>query len=209
MSELPMMSTLNTKADTNKQLAQIRSYLNQLKDSTESELNNVTYDMLSGALRKRLDSMSEDIVANNTYTSLVADTLSSQYVRTEVLQANYATIGALSAVSASVGQLRADIVAANYVTTDALEANYISAKVIKADYMEVANWTSSGFIAANRISADTITSIIARAGTVSVGGTLSLASTGAFSFKGSNVEWGTITVGQSSYRVMLSAPRPS
>lgn len=57
------------------------------------------------------------------------------------LIATKATIDSLNAVSARLSNV---------------ESNYISASTVKANYMEVANWTSSGYIKANRINADSI-----------------------------------------------------
>lgn len=57
------------------------------------------------------------------------------------LIATKATIDSLNAVSARLSNV---------------ESNYISAGTVKANYMEVANWTSSGYIKANRINADSI-----------------------------------------------------
>ena len=56
---LPTISTLNTTQDTNKQLANIRSYLIQLKEELEAELSNVTYEMLSASLQKKIDAISD------------------------------------------------------------------------------------------------------------------------------------------------------
>lgn len=142
---LPQISTLNTTQDPNKQLAQMKSYLVQFKDETEAELNNVGYEMLSSSLQKRIDKINDDIAANNSYTQLVAETLSARYITADAIQAQYATVGQLSAQIASVKSLFADYatvgnlnavaarvgsIEANYIT-----ANYVDAKTFSADHI--------------------------------------------------------------------------
>ena len=74
-------------------------------------------------------------------------------VDTSELEATNARVGTLEADHVSIQNLNA--VSARL---DTVEANYISAGTVKANYMEVANWTSSGVIKADRISADTVVS---------------------------------------------------
>ena len=112
------------------------------------------------------------------------------------LIATKATIDSLNAVSGRVGSLEAD-----HVTTSDLsavsarlsnvEANYISASTVKADYMEVSNWTSSGVIKADRISAATIVNKLSSVDLVSV---RAMGVSGYMNYKGTVVAWRTKTI---------------
>ena len=132
-----------------------------------------------------------------------ADELVSKYATIETLNvtklelnnliATKATIDSLNAVSGRVGSLEAD-----HVTTSDLsavsarlsnvEANYISASTVKADYMEVSNWTSSGVIKADKISAATIVNKLSSVDLVSV---RALGVSGYMNYKGVVVAWRT------------------
>ena len=132
-----------------------------------------------------------------------ADELVSKYATIETLNvtklelnnliATKATIDSLNAVSGRVGSLEAD-----HVTTSDLsavsarlsnvEANYISASTVKADYMEVSNWTSSGVIKADKISAATIVNKLSSVDLVSV---RALGVRGYMNYKGVVVAWRT------------------
>lgn len=132
-----------------------------------------------------------------------ADELVSKYATIETLNvtklelnnliATKATIDSLNVVSGRVGSLEAD-----HVTTSDLsavsarlsnvEANYISASTVKADYMEVSNWTSSGVIKADKISAATIVNKLSSVDLVSV---RALGVSGYMNYKGVVVAWRT------------------
>lgn len=135
-----------------------------------------------------------------------ADELVSKYATIETLNvtklelnnliATKATIDSLNAVSGRVGSLEAD-----HVTTSDLsavsarlsnvEANYISASTVKADYMEVSNWTSSGVIKADKISAATIVNKLSSVDLVSV---RALGVSGYMNYKGTVVSWRLKTI---------------
>ena len=135
-----------------------------------------------------------------------ADELVSKYATIETLNvtklelnnliATKATIDSLNAVSGRVGTLEAD-----HVTTSDLsavsarlsnvEANYISASTVKADYMEVSNWTSSGVIKADKISAATIVNKLSSVDLVSV---RAIGVSGYMNYKGTVVAWRTKTI---------------
>lgn len=72
-----------------------------------------------------------------------------------------------------------------------VEANYISASTVKADYMEVSNWTSSGVIKADRISAATIVNKLSSVDLVSV---RAMGVRGYMNYKGTVVAWRTKTI---------------
>ena len=92
------------------------------------------------------------------------------------LLATKATIDSLNAVSARLSNV---------------ESNYISAGTVKANYMEVANWTSSGVIKADRISAATIVNKLSSVDLVSV---RAMGVSGYMNYKGTVVAWRTKTI---------------
>ena len=124
------------------------------------------------------------------------ETLNTTKLELNNLIATKATIDSLNAVSGRVGLLEAD-----HVTTSDLsavsarlsnvEANYISASTVKADYMEVSNWTSSGVIKADRISAATIVNKLSSVDLVSV---RAMGVRGYMNYKGTVVAWRTKTI---------------
>lgn len=89
------------------------------------------------------------------------------------LIATKATIDSLNAVSARLSNV---------------ESNYISAGTVKANYMEVANWTSSGVIKAERISAATIVNKLSSVDLISV---RAIGVSGYMNYKGTAVAWRT------------------
>ena len=80
-----------------------------------------------------------------------ADELVSKYATIETLNVTKLELNNLIATKATIDSLNAV-----NARLSSVEANYISAGTVKANYMEVANWTSSGYIKANRINADSI-----------------------------------------------------
>ena len=126
MSELSQISTLNTTQDVNKQLAYIRSYLIQLKDEIESELNNVTYDMLSADLKKRISMINDDIVVQGDEKQngdLVVESLIARYASISRLVATLGEIQTLTSQLATIGEL----IVATKATADEVVARIISA----------------------------------------------------------------------------------
>ena len=94
------------------------------------------------------------------------------------LIATKATIDSLNAVSARLSNV---------------ESNYISAGTVKANYMEVANWTSSGVIKADRISAATIVNKLSSVDLVSV---RAIGVSGYMNYKGTVVAWRTKNISE-------------
>nr|DAJ97098.1 MAG TPA: hypothetical protein [Caudoviricetes sp.] len=132
-----------------------------------------------------------------------ADELVSKYATIETLNvtklelnnliATKATIDSLNAVSGRVGSLEADHVTVSDLNgvsarLGTVEANYISAGTVKANYMEVANWTSSGVIKAERISAATIVNKLSSVDLISV---RAIGVSGYMNYKGTAVAWRT------------------
>lgn len=146
---------------------------------------------VSGTARDQFDSL----VANNaTIGNLIADR---------------ATIGQLNATSANLQNLiaqRATIEQLNATSANLqnLIANKIDASTVKADYMEVANWTTSGHIKAERIDAETIGAKIASLSSVSAKGlsATSFTLSGAFNFSGHT--WSAKTISGTTYLVAIN-----
>ena len=102
----------------------------------------------------------------------------------------------LEATNARVGNLEADHVSIQNLNAvsarlDTVESNYISAGTVKANYMEVANWTSSGVIKADKISAATIVNKLSSVDLVSV---RAIGVSGYMNYKGTVVAWRTKTI---------------
>lgn len=136
---LPTISTLNTTQDTNKQLAQIRSYLIQLKDELEAELSNVTYDMLSASLQKKIDAISEDIAYQNSQNDINA----------QMITANYAKVGSLVADAITTSELYADNVSAQAITTANLHADTVGTNTLNASKVYADTVSASAITTAN------------------------------------------------------------
>lgn len=123
-------------------------------------------------------------------------TLNATTANLQNLIAQKATITDLSATNLRVQNLEIDKVSVNdFNAANAILQNLIAQKidasVVKADYMEVANWTSSGYIKADRISANTILSKISNADLVSV---RAIGVSGYMNYKGTVVSWRTKTI---------------
>lgn len=123
-------------------------------------------------------------------------TLNATMANLQNLIAQKATITDLNATNLRVQNLEIDKVSVNdfnaaNANLQNLIAQKIDASVVKADYMEVANWTSSGYIKADRISANTILSKISNADLVSV---RAIGVSGYMNYKGTVVSWRTKTI---------------
>lgn len=177
---LPTLSTLNTTQDTNKQLSIIRSYLVQLKDELEAELSNVTYEMLSASLQKRIDSISDDIAGVREENYINAQMITSDYAKLGVVIADTLTaskvyakqVGAdtLNAANANIGSLRTEILDAGYVNATQVDAQIATFKYVNASQVNsiIGNYH---FITADYINATNICSALsdARQGTITIG----------------------------------------
>lgn len=159
---LPTISTLNTTQDTNKQLAQIRSYLIQLKDELEAELSNVTYDMLSASLQKKIDAISEDIAYQNSQNDINAQMITANYAKVGSLVADAITTTELYADNVSAqaivtANLHADQVSANAITTANLHADQVSANALSVANANIATLdtkiVNAGYVNATQVNA--------------------------------------------------------
>ena len=128
------------------------------------------------------------------------ETLNVTKLELNNLIATKATIDSLNAVSGRVGSLEADHVTVSDLNgvsarLDTVESNYISAGTVKANYMEVANWTSSGVIKADKISAATIVNKLSSVDLVSV---RAIGVSGYMNYKKIAVAWRTVRINEST-----------
>lgn len=103
--------------------------------------------------------MSAECITSGTLSASRIDAVG--LVNTDIFKSTYATVASLSAVQALVNSIYADYASigelnAQIARINTIESNYITASAVKADYMEVANWTSAGYIKASKIQAETI-----------------------------------------------------
>lgn len=164
---LPALNLNAVSTDTGKQITYIKTYINNLKDQIDDELNSISYGQLDADLRKRIDRLNEDIKLADDKAVLVAELvktnylsaneIQAQYLTAQQITANYATIGAVNANSARISTIES-----NYVGTEYLEANYASIGslnaalarigVIEANYIRVSALSSMS-VSVNYLSA--------------------------------------------------------
>ena len=161
------------------------------KDNIVSEINQTAESIKIKAERIDLVGI---VNANEMVVKYATiETLNATKLELDNLIATKATVDSLNAVSGRVGSLEADHVTVSDLNgvsarLGTVEANYISAGTVKANYMEVANWTSSGVIKADRISAATIVNKLSSVDLVSV---RALGVSGYMNYKGVVVAWRT------------------
>ena len=85
------------------------------------------------------------------FENVTAQNFNAVNVNIQSLNANKASISQLNATNATVSQLNATVANLNTVV-----AQKIDADVVRTNYMEVANWTTSGKIKANKIEANLV-----------------------------------------------------
>lgn len=156
MSLLPTMGSLTATQDTNKQLSSIRSYLSQLQETTEAELMNIGMDNLSGELKKKFESMSDDIRLSNNNLNELQGYINANFVSTNYLEANYVTTGVLQAQIAAVNTLiagKAEIgeLDAAVARIGFIETNYITAETVRSNYVQ-SNYLSTNYLTSSQIS---------------------------------------------------------
>ena len=161
------------------------------KDNLIAEINLTPYKALIKAERIDLVGVVNADELVSKYATI--ETLNVTKLELNNLIATKATIDSLNAVSGRVGSLEADHVTVSDLNgvsarLGTVEANYISAGTVKANYMEVANWTSSGVIKAERISAATIVNKLSSVDLISV---RAIGVSGYMNYKGTAVAWRT------------------
>ena len=171
-----------------RQMAMMRTYLNELKDNTESELYDIKWENLSKPLREKIDSLDRYQVQNDEMINYI----SANMITTDYLQANYimatdlyidatATAkiiksGHITSDSISVATINAAFQKSQYMEAGKIKADYIDVSAITADFIQVSDLFNTGtttiaggHIDTGSISANTITSVISNSTTASFG----------------------------------------
>lgn len=187
---LPTISTLNTVQDTNKQLAAIRSYLIQLKDELEAELSNVTYDMLSVPLQKKIDAISEDIAANKIQQDITA-----QYISAQFAQVNELVADTLVAAEVYARDMKAEAISVSEAYANSVVANKVTAGEVRGIIGEYS------FVTTDVLSADVASLNTAIAGKADIGALNALSATvGSLTTTVSSFDQGNISTGNINAR---------
>lgn len=157
---LPSFPTYSKETDVNKQMAQMRNYLNMLKDEMENALNNIGYDQLDADLRKRIDELGDSVYANNNEILEIAGTLKTKYLTADEVASTYATFGWVSGNFATFNYLQSNYasftyVDGNFATFDYLNTYYLTAETAILTYATITslNGVDAKF---NSLNADNI-----------------------------------------------------
>ena len=155
---LPTFNLPGKNISPDRQLAMMRTYLNDLKDNTEGELYDIKWENLAKPLKEKIESLEKYSASNKEYIDeLNANTVRTQYLETNYLTAqqissNYATFNYLS-----TNYLTAQQISSNYATFNYLSTNYLTANEISSNYATF-NYLSTNYLTANEISSDYVTS---------------------------------------------------
>lgn len=133
------------------------------KDSVVSEINQSAETITIKAAKIDLQGLVNATEFTSKYATIDSLNVTNNLVvgvndRVTTIANDYVRTGQLEAVSARISKV---------------ESDYISAGTVKANYMEVANWTSGGYIKAGKISADNITAGTLKAERIDVEGVMS------------------------------------
>lgn len=182
---LPTLNISSKTLDTSKQMALMRNYLNELKDSTESELYNIQWGNLAKPLQDKINELDRYAVSTNEQVSSVAQNLTANYLTAKTIETNYlsaqqiaaqyATVGTLNALAARVGTVEANYVSANY-----LQTNYLTSQQVSANYATItnlngvsarlqtveANYVTAYEVSANYATIGSLNGVSARVGTI-------------------------------------------
>lgn len=108
-------------------------------------------------------SITANEIASNTITAneINAKSIASALITTTEFTSNYASIQSLNATNAIVNNINANYASISQLNAanaeiETLKSTKIDASTVKADYMEVANWTSSGYIKSNKIDVNSL-----------------------------------------------------
>lgn len=105
---------LTKDMDTNKQFAALRNQISQLRDDVDQALMSIGYDNLTLELRKKIDKLETEITGNTNLSNMVAESVKSKYVRTEVLEADMAIVmGDISSINGSISTINGNIFSIN------------------------------------------------------------------------------------------------
>ena len=191
-----------------KQIIQLKGKTNTLTrtvDETRLEMKDINQNLsaqISINAQQILTKVSKDNIVSEINQTAESIKIKAEridlvgIVNAEEMVVKYATIENLNTTKLELNNLiatKATIDSLNAVSArlSNVESNYISAGTVKANYMEVANWTSSGVIKAERISAATIVNKLSSVDLVSV---RAMGVSGYMNYKGTVVAWRTKTI---------------
>lgn len=138
---LPTFNLPGKNISPDRQLAMMRTYLNDLKDNTEGELYDIKWENLAKPLKEKIEALEGISVSNKEYL----DELNANTVRTQYLESEFVYAGKIDA-----GQIKSGRISTTY-----LDASLITTGNISAQQINVTQLTG-GFIAASHIDAETI-----------------------------------------------------
>lgn len=209
--------------------SQIRTEVNNARENLQSQITQnagdialrVTKDGVVSAINLSPESVTikanridlQGLVNAQELTAKFAtiSTLNATEIKLNNLIAQRATITDLNATNLKVQNLESDHVSIGDLNVvngriDTLNANKIDTATVKADYMEVANWTSAGYIRADRVDAGSISASnlnwSSGIGTAATFARLAIYSN--FNLYDKHAKWGTIKVGTASYEVLMA-----
>jgi len=169
-----------TKSNASSNYSSLNSKITQTAESIEAEVKRAT--SAEGNLSSRITQTAESIESEVKRAQGVENTLSSRITQNansiNLKVSKGSIISEINQTAESVtisaqkidlnGLVNAPQLTSKFATVETLnaqnarltniESNYISADTVKANYMEVANWTSSGKIKADRIDVNEIAS---------------------------------------------------
>lgn len=191
-AEESMSSKISQNADKINLKVEKGYIISEINQTSESVTISASKIDLVGLVNATEFTSKYATVENLNATILYVDLVNGQLVNTNTLLAGKAEITDLNAANARIDTIESDYVVteklnAQIARIDKIETDYITADTVKADYMEVANWTSSGYIKASKIDVDDLFSR-----SIIVNGSFGISGISSFSFKNVDIEWGYI-----------------
>ena len=204
---LPTFNLPGKNISPDRQLAMMRTYLNDLKDNTEGELYNIRWDNLAKPLKEKIESLEKYSASNKEYI----DELNANTVRTQYLETNYLTAQEISATyvtsqyltsefiytkSLNASQITAGRIGADYLDSNviyttnissyAVDAQYVDTAILNADYISTDYLDVEGYIKTTYIHTDAIRSGLVEADDILANGKIkaSVIDTGTLVFNG-------------------------
>ena len=176
-----------TVEETKLELKDVNENLSaQISINAQQILTKVSKDNIVSEINQTAESIKIKAERIDLVGIVTADEMVVKYATIENLNITKLELNNLIATKATIDSLNAVSARLSNV-----ESNYISAGTVKANYMEVANWTSSGVIKADRISAATIVNKLSSVDLVSV---RAMGVSGYMNYKGTVVAWRTKTI---------------
>ena len=167
---LPTFNMTGKNVTPERQMAMMRTYLNELKDNTESELYDIKWENLSKPLREKIDSLESYQASNDEMVnyikanSITANDITANFIASRLFVGEDAKF--VNAVSdkfksaiADIGYLKASTINADYIyglegfvyklQTTNLSADYIKSGTLSSNYISTSIMRTSDFTAAN------------------------------------------------------------